>query len=741
MSTCADPTGDRPVEEQRPSRPLVVAANRLPVMRSADGDWEPSPGGLVRALLPMLRRSGGSWVGWTGDVDDDPAPFSVDGVELHPVAISQEEHDDYYEGFANDSLWPLYHDAVRDSTFRAVQWDAYVAVNQRFADRLAEVAPPDAVIWVHDYHLQLVPSMVRALRPDATIGFFLHIPFPPFELFSRLPWRSEIIDGLLGADLVGFQRQVGASNFVTIADQLHDVTVHETASETARQAGREYALTTPDGHVTTVGVFPISIDVGEVDDLAAQRNVRRASSEVRTRLGNPEVILLGVDRLDYTKGIGLRMRAFESLLDDGLLHADRCVMIQVATPTREAVEHYRNERHEVERLVGEINGRHARLGQPVLHYLYRSLPLADLVALYLACDVMLVTPLGDGMNLVAKEYVAAPARRERRAGAVGVRRRRRRVDRRRARQPPRRPGTARGDHDRRRDAPRRAHGAHAGAARHRRPQRRAGLGRALLRRARGAPPVTLSTLPFADPAALAADSAALERPLLVGLDVDGVLAPIVGHPADAALVPGTIDVLVALSHHGPVGIVSGRALGDLARFGFPEAVMVAGSHGDERRGHPLTALTAEESTRLDRLRDLTERAARAAGPGAWVESKPTSVVLHVRGADPGRSVPVAQELARTAMRIGGTDVKRGHSVVELGARPASKAAAIADMRAESEARAVVFVGDDLTDEDVFASLGSGDLGVHVGVGPTAAGRRLRDPAAVHQLLRHLVASL
>ena len=407
MSTSADSTGGPSVEEQQPGRPLVIAANRLPVMRSADGDWEPSPGGLVRALLPMLRRSGGSWVGWTGDVDDDPAPFSVDGVELYPVAISREEHDDYYEGFANDSLWPLYHDAVRDSTFRAAQWDAYVAVNQRFADRLAEVAPPDAVIWVHDYHLQLVPSMVRALRPDATIGFFLHIPFPPLELFSRLPWRSEIIDGLLGADLVGFQRQVGASNFVTIADQLHDVTVHEAASETARQAGRGYALTTSDGHVTTVGVFPISIDVGELDDLAAQRNVRRASSEVRTRLGNPEVILLGVDRLDYTKGIGLRMRAFESLLDDGLLHADRCVMIQVATPTREAVEHYSDERHEIERLVGEINGRHARLGQPVLHYLYRSLPLADLVALYLAGDVMLVTPLGDGMNLVAKEYVAA----------------------------------------------------------------------------------------------------------------------------------------------------------------------------------------------------------------------------------------------------------------------------------------------------------------------------------------------
>ena len=245
-------------------------------MRGADGDWEPSPGGLVRALLPMLRRSGGSWVGWTGDVDDDPAPFSVDGVELYPVAISQDEHDDYYEGFANDSLWPLYHDAVRDSTFRAAQWDAYVAVNQRFADRLAEVAPPDAVIWVHDYHLQLVPSMVRAAAARRHDRLLPAHPVPAAR--AVLPAAVAVARSSTGCSVPtwsGFQRQVGASNFVTIADQLHDVTVHETASETGRQAGRGYALTTPDGHVTTVGVFPISIDVGELDDLAAQRHVRR----------------------------------------------------------------------------------------------------------------------------------------------------------------------------------------------------------------------------------------------------------------------------------------------------------------------------------------------------------------------------------------------------------------------------------------------------------------------------------
>jgi trehalose 6-phosphate synthase len=387
-------------------RPLVVAANRLPVMRTADGSWTPSPGGLVRALLPMLRETGGSWVGWTGIVDDDAEPFTLDGVELHPVPLSESEHDDYYEGFSNDSLWPLYHDAVRESSFKAQQWDAYVAVNERFAERVAEVAPPGAVIWVHDYQLQLVPKLVRDLRPDTVIGFFLHVPFPPWELFARLPWRTEIIEGLLGADLVGFQRTMGAENFGSIAHRLGlanpvagDISVPE-PNEPA-------ALRSTGGRIVHVGAFPISIDVEEFNDIAAERNVRRASAALRSRLGNPEIVLLGVDRLDYTKGIGLRMRAFRALLDEGTLDAEQCVMIQVATPTREAVEHYQDERHEIERLVGEINGRHGSIGQPVLHYLYRSLSLEDLVALYLAGDVMLVTPLRDGMNLVAKEYVAS----------------------------------------------------------------------------------------------------------------------------------------------------------------------------------------------------------------------------------------------------------------------------------------------------------------------------------------------
>ena len=380
-----------------PRRPIVVAANRLPVMRTADG-WSPSPGGLVRALLPMLRDSGGTWVGWTGDAGGDIDPFTVDGVQLHPVPITAEEIELYYEGFSNDGLWPLYHDALRESTYSSDQWDAYVRVNERFAATLAEVSPRDAVVWVHDYQLQLVPRLLRELRDDVSIGFFLHIPFPPYELFSRLPWRTEVVEGLLGCDVIGFQSPTGAANFVAAAEHL--------VGGAARHVGDADVIEI-DGRHVRVGAFPISIDVAEVEAVAAGRATRQRMSQIRARLGEPEVIFLGVDRLDYTKGIGLRLKAFAALLESGDLDPERHVMVQVATPTREAVEHYQDERHEVERLVGEINGRYSRIGLPVVHYLYQSLGFEELIALYRAGDVMLVTPFRDGMNLVAKEYAAA----------------------------------------------------------------------------------------------------------------------------------------------------------------------------------------------------------------------------------------------------------------------------------------------------------------------------------------------
>ena len=378
--------------------PVVVVANRLPVDQVTDPDgttrWQRSPGGLVTALEPFVAGRGGAWVGWSGSAGEAPEPFESGGMSLVPVPLSEEEVDRYYEGMSNASLWPLYHDVVEKPEYHRTWWDTYVQVNKRFTERAAEVAAEGAIVWVHDYQLQLVPAMLRQQRPDLTIGFFLHIPFPPYELFTQLPWRSAIVEGLLGADLVGFQRPAAAANFVQLARRLHDLP--------ARGSTIEY-----DGRTVTARAFPISIDVEAFEELASRPDVVKRAEEIRAELGNPRKIILGVDRLDYTKGITVRLNAFQELLEDGVIEVPDTVMVQVATPSRERVEHYVHMRETIEQQVGHINGVFGTLGGPAVHYINQSVPREELAALYRAADVMLVTPYRDGMNLVAKEYVAA----------------------------------------------------------------------------------------------------------------------------------------------------------------------------------------------------------------------------------------------------------------------------------------------------------------------------------------------
>jgi trehalose 6-phosphate synthase len=378
---------------------FVVVANRLPVdvEELPDGSqrWKQSPGGLVTAIAPMLRSREGAWVGWPGTPDVELDPFVDGGMQLHPVSMSEQEVEDYYEGFSNGTLWPLYHDVIVPPAYHRHWWQAYVKINKRFAAATAEVAAQGATVWVQDYQLQLLPAMLRELRPDLRIGFFLHIPFPPTELFMQLPWRRRIVEGLLGADLVGFHTPGGARNFRLLAARLAD-----------GQAGPGRNEVTFKDRVVKLGAFPISIDSKALDELAAQPEVLERAKQLRSDLGDPDKVVLGVDRLDYTKGIVVRLRAFEELLVEERID-ESTVMIQIATPSRERVEHYTRMRNDIEQTVGRINGAYSRVGHPVLHYLHQSLPREELVAFFAAADVMLVTPLRDGMNLVAKEYVAS----------------------------------------------------------------------------------------------------------------------------------------------------------------------------------------------------------------------------------------------------------------------------------------------------------------------------------------------
>ncbi|KIC67501.1 alpha,alpha-trehalose-phosphate synthase (UDP-forming) [Pseudarthrobacter phenanthrenivorans] len=386
---------------------FMVVSNRLPVDRVASGDdsddgsgWRRSPGGLVTALAPMMTKTDGAWVGWHGAPDETVKPFTHGGMDLVPVQLSTDDVELYYEGFSNATLWPLYHDVIAPPEFHRTWWDAYRRVNRRFADAVVRYADHGATVWVQDYQLQLVPRMLREARPDLRIGFFNHIPFPPPEIFAQLPWRQAIIDGLLGADLVGFQRVSDAGNFMRSARRFLGASVKQQQVHVKDHNGK---LT----HIARAQAFPISIDVKQITELAARPDIIERARQIRQDLGNPKTILLGVDRLDYTKGIRHRLKAFEELLADGRLTVGDATLIQVASPSRERVEQYRLLREEVEGTVGHINGTYDTIENTAVRYLHHSYPVEEMVALYLAADVMLVTALRDGMNLVAKEYVTA----------------------------------------------------------------------------------------------------------------------------------------------------------------------------------------------------------------------------------------------------------------------------------------------------------------------------------------------
>ncbi len=380
--------------------PLIVVANRLPVSRTADG-WRASSGGLVTALRPVVERVGGSWIGW----DDDPegVPSRVDDLacDLHPVALTAEEVEGYYHGFSNRTLWPLFHDLAAQPVIDRALWEHYERVNRRFAEQVVQVAAGmdrTPVVWVQDYHLMLVPALVRAMAPDLPIGFFLHTPFPPPELIARLPWRDALLGGVLAADSVGFHISRYRDNFVRSVQRvfpsitaLGDTLVH------------------PDGRHVRAVAHPISIDAAEFSDLAQSDETNRELAGLVEQFEGRRVFL-GIDRLDYTKGIRHRLQAIQRLLERRRDLRRDFVFIQIAVPSRDDVQEYRDLRAQVETEVGRINGRFTEPGHDVpVHYLYRGVSRERLAAYYRLADVMCVTPLKDGMNLVAKEFVTVQA--------------------------------------------------------------------------------------------------------------------------------------------------------------------------------------------------------------------------------------------------------------------------------------------------------------------------------------------
>jgi trehalose 6-phosphate synthase/phosphatase len=393
---------------------LVVVSNRLSIVlkKEKNNSWaiRPASGGLVTALGPVLRNRGGLWIGWlglgTGEALDDAslqealANGAVEtGYTLMPVDLTVDEVQKYYLGFSNEILWPLFHDLSSRCNFDPAYWEVYQKVNRKFAEVIAQnTREEEDFIWIHDYQLITVAHELRNMGVKRRTGFFLHIPFPPLDVFIKMPWRFQILEALLEYDLVGFQTVRDRRNFLDCVRSL----IREAKAISHGQVGELVAR----GRHLPVGVFPISIDYKEFAGLAATKEVAEQASHMHANLPAGQLIL-GVDRLDYTKGIPRRLLSFANALERYPELRGQVTLIQVVVPSRRDVLHYEALKQEIERLVGEINGYYAQLGWTPIHYIFRSLNRVDLVAYYRACDIALITPLKDGMNLVAKEFCAS----------------------------------------------------------------------------------------------------------------------------------------------------------------------------------------------------------------------------------------------------------------------------------------------------------------------------------------------
>jgi trehalose 6-phosphate synthase/phosphatase len=707
---------------------LVVVSNRLPFtvkVSRGRSRLEQSTGGLVAALEPVLRREGGTWVGWAGGPlppEAADAPYRIVSVSLSPAELRG-----YYHGFSNGALWPLYHSFPTRMEIDPDEWAVYEQVNRRFAQLAAAHAAPGALVWVHDYHLMRVAPALRRLRRDLRIAFFLHVPFPPADLFRVLPWDRELLRGVLACDLVGFHCAGYASNFLDCAEQLLGARVD-----------REHGQVQHGQHTVKVAAFPLGIDF----ELFARR-----AREAPANPSGHERIVLGVDRLDYTKGLPQKIHAFERLLELHPEHRERVVLLQIAEPTRGAVSEYQRLKREVDELVGRVNGRFGTSGWTPVRYLHRHVEPEALAQLYRDADVALVTPLRDGMNLVAKEYVASQVGEpgvlvlSELAGAAESMHEAIRVN------PYHRDAVA--------DALHQALVMDAGerTARMRALQRRERRGDlyswldAFLSAA-ASPPERFRPVQPAEIAAWLRSLAPARVALF--LDYDGTLAPITRHPSEARM-DGSMQAALegcVRREDTEVTIVSGRALADLRERLPMEGVAHAANHGLEIDGpglepfvHPDLHLFAERS------RALAEALRKIEAPGVWLEEKGASLTLHYREAQPDAHARVA-ERAREVVTGAGFQAREALCAVE--ARPPTgwdKGRAVFHvLRARHgpewpEQLGVVYVGDDETDEDAFRALQGLAFTFRVGQAerPTSAERRLPDVAAVEALLRWIAA--
>lgn len=714
---------------------IINVSNRLPV--TVGEKITKSSGGLVAALEGLSPEEYDlKWIGWPGGCIGDPArqreieQLLVQEHGCIPVFLSEEEVAGHYEGFANSSVWPLLHYMPNFMRYDPAWWDHYHAVNQRFAEKVLEIAQPGDLVWVHDYQLMLMPEMLHARMPNLKIGFFLHTPFPSFETFRCHPRRRELIAGMLGASLVGFH---------TFGYMRHF------RSTVLRLLGLESEITrirTEDGHVAAMGVFPIGINArkfeAELDSPDFEQRVvdfRKADAGKR--------VVLSVERMDYTKGILHRLDAIEHFLAD-LEARDSVKFIFVSVPSREEVEEYKDLRAEVESRVGRINGQYATLSSSPIRFVHASVDFTDLCALYATADVGLITPLIDGMNLVAKEYIACQREHagvlilsefagaaEELSNAILVNP----YDTRAVAQSLRDALAMSADEKRAANKPMRERVQRYDA------QHWARVFIDHLKAAEQPAPVVPESIEDAGRRMTSAVSQ--KNKIALFLDYDGTLREIEREPAAATPTADIYSLLDRLREQErlAVTIISGRAADDLEAWFARYPFHLVAEHGASlRRAGQSEWTKTVRNISYAWKDDLLEvlRLYEQSTPGSFIEEKRTSLVWHYRKTDPEFGSWKAHQLADelgAMMANEPVQIRHGRKIVEATAAQISKGAAVRWLLEETTHDLVVCAGDDQTDESMFELESPNFVSIKVGREPTRARYRLRDPAAFRQFLR------
>ncbi len=717
----------------------IIVSNRMStsVTRSADGFvYQPSVGGLATGLSTLHQQEGSLWIGWSGlPADslssaerDEVASALLDKHKCAAVDLTQEEIDAYYLGFCNDIIWPLFHYFPTYPTYDSELWLAYQSVNQKFFDVVREHLEPGDLIWVQDYQLMLLPALIKEAEPDSSVGFFLHIPFPSYELFRLLPWREEVLEGLLGADLIGFHTYDYARHFL---------------SSVRRLLGYDHSLANVryKDRLVKVDVFPMGIDFDRYSTSSEDPEVQKEIAQIAESPPAPRLIL-SVDRLDYTKGIPQRLRAFDRYLNEHSDWRERVSLVLIVAPSRTGVPQYRDLKREIDELVSIINSRHGTMAWTPVHYFYRTFGFAELTALYNLCGVLLVTALRDGMNLVAKEYIAA---RTTGTGSIVI---------------TETAGVAREMSEaivvNPSDVEQIANGIHTALTMPEDEQReRIAAMQARIERydihywasdfvgkLHG---ITETQRRLAgrrlQPAAIEAIRtrfSASERRAVI-LDLDGTLIDYTDRPRRAA--PGTevLALLAGLAKQARILVMSSRDRPFLERIFTNTPVSLMASHGAwirDREGdwENLSPIDNEWKHDIANVIQLsTDRT-----PGSRFEEKEYSLAWHYRGSDPDLAGVRLAELRDALLSIVANrnlEVFEGNRVIEIKSSLASKAQAAAVWLERDAPDFTLAAGDDQTDEDLFLSLPGSALSVRVGHGPTEAAYLADSPSQLRLLLR------